>query len=82
MTKELKTARELEEIILQELRNSPDRASITGVVVAPLDAPSADTDWDVVATVRDGASIPPNANRALIAAKHRVRQPFALLTDA
>src|SRR4051812_23468111 len=65
--------------VLPRARRLADRRVLPGQW---LDFARADTDWDVVATVRDGASIPLNANRALIAAKHRLRHRFALLTGA
>ena len=82
MAKTLKTASELENLVLTKLRNNPDCAVITGVVVAPLDFPTSETNWDIAAVIRDGASGPPDADRALIAAKDNIRQHFDLLVDS
>ena len=81
MAKPLKTAGELEHLVLTELRNNPDCAVITGVVVAPLDFPTSETNWDIAAVIRDGVSGPPDADRALIAVKDNIRQHFDLLVD-
>ena len=79
--KSLKPASELQSLVMDELRENPACDAIIGVTVRRLDHPSSETNWDYADVIGDGASVPPDAKRALVAAVHKVRQRFNLLTD-
>ena len=73
-----KTSAELEALLMEAVRAKPECEVLTGVVVTAEGAPGG---WNVGAILRDGQRSVPDANRAIIAAVHDLRQQFHLQED-